>query len=365
MPVLTLVHDPDAAWLPEGGVAEVVLADSGEEMPGPVGLVRLQITDDAGRIFCMARSGGRPGWDLPTALVGSADPVVVIDDLTVAVFGTQQPVVLVGAVRNVSLAEGDYEWPSPVAYFCVYRPTTSSPPVVEGVWLTPVEAAVELYERHWWPLVTVDADAVRELSEELQIAWGYWLDGTDRDRVRVVDSAVEALVVGLDSPSLRELAGVDKDASWGEIDNLILRIVDELGVPHPTEESSLRLDLRRRSAKVLVGEVEPIDLAAWGHRRVGHDGPADLRALTLLDEEYTFLEEVVPYWVVEDRPAQMEALDRVVRDLAAAVVEGETDLSRFVPERWVTDAARTVGTAKPSPLSRVLKRCRLWGRNDA
>lgn len=345
MPVLTIVHQPDAPWLPAGGVAEVVLAGTGDEAPDPVGLVRLLVKDDVGRIFCVRRSGGRPGRDLPTMSVGNADPAAVIDDLARATFGTLQPVVPVGVVRNVVLSEGEYEWPSPVAYFCVYRPTMSPTPVVDGVWLTPEEAAAELSERHWWPLAVVDAEAVRALSEELQITWGYWLDGADRDRTRVVDSAVDALVAGLDSPSLRELAGVCGDETWSEIDNLILRIVDELGVPHPTEDRALRLDLRRRSVKVLAGEVEPIDLVAWGRDRVGHRGPVDLRALTYLDAEYSFLEEdVFPYWVVEDRPEQMEALDAVVRDLAAAVVAGETDLRRFVPQRWATDPATPAGS---------------------
>lgn len=346
MPVLTIVHHPDAPWLPAGGVAEVVLAGTEDAPPCPVGLVRLLITDDAGRIFCVPRSGGRPGWDLPTTPVGNADPAAVIDDLTLATFGTQHPVVPVGAVRNVVLSEGEYEWPSPIVYFCVYRPTTSPVPVVEGVWLTPEKAAAELSERHWWPLVTVDAEAVRALSEDLQITWGYWLGGADRDRARVVDTAVDALVAGLDSPSLRELAGVYGDETWSEIDNLILHIVDELGLPHPTEDRALRLDLRRRSVKLLAAEVEPIDLVAWGDRRVGYDGPIDLRALTFLDAEYSFLEDVLPYWVVEDRPGQMEALDLVVRDLAAAVVAGETDLSRFIPQRWTTDPATLAGNGK-------------------
>ena len=344
MPVLTIVHHPDAAWLPAGGVAEVVLADAGDEMPGPVGLVRLLITDDAGRIFCVPRSGGRPGWDLPMTPIGNADPAAMINDLTIATFGTQQPVAPVGAVRNVVLGEAEYDWPSPVAYFHVYRPTTSPAPLIEGEWLTPEEATAELSERHWWPLVTVDVEAVRALSEELQVTWGYWLDGVDRDRERVVNSAVGALVAGLDSPSLRELAGVYGDETWSEIDSLILHIVDELGVPHPTEERALRLDLGRRSVSVLAREAEPIDLVAWGRDWVGYNGPVDLQALTYLYAEYGFLEDVFPYWVVEDRPEQMAALDAVVRDLAAAVVAGETDLSRFVPQRWLTDPAILAGS---------------------
>lgn len=143
----------DAPWLPSGGVAEVVLAGPGDEVLGPVGLVRLLITDDDGRIFCVPRAGGRSGWDIPTAPIGHADADVAIGELTVAVFGTRQRVALAGAVRNVVPADVVYEWPNPVTYFCVYRPTASLPPVIDGSWLSAEEADVELAKRHWWPLV--------------------------------------------------------------------------------------------------------------------------------------------------------------------------------------------------------------------
>lgn len=144
---------PDAPWLPSGGVAEVVLAGLDDEVAGPVGLVRLLITDNDGRIFCVPRIGGRPGWDIPTAPVGRGEADAAVDELTVTVFGSSLQVVLAGAVRNVVPAEVEYEWPSPVTYFCVYRPATALSPVIDGVWLTSTEATAELADRHWWPLV--------------------------------------------------------------------------------------------------------------------------------------------------------------------------------------------------------------------
>ncbi|MFD4323385.1 hypothetical protein ACFWQC_02040 [Nocardioides sp. NPDC058538] len=291
--------------------------------------------DENRSIFCVPRTGGRPGWDLPTATVGGAREAEAIDALVTNVTGSTQAVELVGAVRNVVPASTEYEWPSPVAYFNVYSPKAQDlPPTIDGVWLTPEQATEELADRHWWPLAALDAEAARAARDDLLITWGYWIDDAERNRQRLIDTAVNALVVGLDSPHLRELAGADRDASWGELDNLILRIVDELGMPQPTEERALRLDLRRRAAQVLAGEIEPIDLAGWGHDKVGYDGPADLRALTRLDAEYSFLEDMFPYSVVENRPEQMARLDAVVRDLAAAVLAGESDLNRFVPERW-------------------------------
>lgn len=143
----------DAPWLPSGGIAEVVLVFRGEVVPGPVGLVRLLLVDEDGRIFCVPRTGGRPGWDIPTTPVSDAGADAAIDALTRVTFGTRQQVDLVGAVRNVVPPEVEYEWPSPVAYFSVYRPLNAPEPVADGVWLSAEEAAGELSERHWWALV--------------------------------------------------------------------------------------------------------------------------------------------------------------------------------------------------------------------
>lgn len=44
--------------------------------------------------------------------------------------------------------------------------------------------------------------------DELIIAWGLWVGGVEPDRDRVISSAVDALVAGLDSPGLCELAGL-------------------------------------------------------------------------------------------------------------------------------------------------------------
>lgn len=131
----------------------MVLAGLDDEVAGAVGLVRLLITDNDGRIFCVPRIGGRPGWDIPTAPVGRGEADAAVDELTVTVFGSSLQVVLAGAVRNVVPAEVEYEWPSPVTYFCVYRPATVLSPVIDGVWLTSTEATAELADRHWWPLV--------------------------------------------------------------------------------------------------------------------------------------------------------------------------------------------------------------------
>jgi len=63
-----LVSRVDAAWLPPGGRADVVLADADEAPPPPTCVVRLLATRDE-RVLTMRRADGR-GLDLPTRLVG-------------------------------------------------------------------------------------------------------------------------------------------------------------------------------------------------------------------------------------------------------------------------------------------------------
>ncbi|MFJ3405334.1 hypothetical protein [Promicromonospora sp. NPDC090134] len=324
-----------ASWLPPGGRAEAVLAAPNAPVPTPVGLVRLLVDDESGRLFCVPRTGGRPGVDLPTTAVTDGDTAAALDRLTRAVFGQACETTLVGFIRNTVPEGVVYEWPSPVAHFTVHRPASSGVlPAVDGVWLHPVWDVDQLSERHWWPLVAVDHDAAAAMSDDLLIAWGLWLDGVDRDRDRIVSSATDALVLGLDSPGLRELAGLDHAVDWGDVDSLILQAAVELHLPRPTNELALRAELERHARQILRGQETPGALTVWAYRRVGHEGPRELLALVRLDDEYAMLEEVPGYWEIPDRSEQVRALDEVVRSAAAAIVAGETDLSRFMPGRW-------------------------------
>ena len=156
--MLVVSSVPDPPWLPEGGRADVVLAAPGDEPPTPVGLVRLLVTGPHGRVFTVPRTGGRPGLDLPTAAVPVAASVRgVLAGLVSDVLGRTAPTVQLGFVRNTVPPGTVYEWPSPVAHFCVYRTVDPQSPVVDGTWLDRDTAAVHLAERHWWPLLAVEA----------------------------------------------------------------------------------------------------------------------------------------------------------------------------------------------------------------
>jgi hypothetical protein len=91
--------------------------------------------------------------DIPTRAVGGGAVHRVLDSLVIDVLGDVRRTVLLGYVRNVVREPpGDYPWPAPDACFAVWHCPLSAAGEPEGEWLHPVGAAIELGERHWWPL---------------------------------------------------------------------------------------------------------------------------------------------------------------------------------------------------------------------
>ncbi|WP_030528967.1 hypothetical protein [Phycicoccus jejuensis] len=146
-------HDP-CHWLPEGGVAEVVLAGSATP-PDPVALVRLAVTSpgpDGPALLVTERADGR-GPDLPTAVVGDTVGATV-RRLAGEVLTGHDPTRLVGWVRNtVPVDAAPYPWPTPVAHFAVWHVVAARDQLRTGRWLPLVETGSVLGERHWWPLL--------------------------------------------------------------------------------------------------------------------------------------------------------------------------------------------------------------------
>lgn len=65
-------------------------------------------------------------------------------------------------------------------------------------------------------------------GETLAEALAWWSIGVGRDRRALSDAAAQALVDGLDSAALRELAGIGVHDNPFEVDDLIARTVGEL-----------------------------------------------------------------------------------------------------------------------------------------
>lgn len=145
-----LLSRRDAAWLPDGGRADVVLAGAGAEPPSPTCLVRLLVTR-AGRILTVPRADGR-GLDLPTRPVGDGDVDGCVQTLMLEAVGRVHPTLL-GWVRNVVPGDPDgYPWPLPKAHFAVWHCQVPADGDPRGTWLDGPEAQTHLGGRHWWPL---------------------------------------------------------------------------------------------------------------------------------------------------------------------------------------------------------------------
>lgn len=149
-----LTSTPDARWLPPGGRADVVLAAPGDPLPEPTAMVRLLVTCGS-RLLLAARSGGRPGLDLPTTVVRPGEePGAALERLGTEVLGRSAPTALLGYVRNVvPRGAGDYPWPVPLAHFCVHHAEIDEGRTAGGTWLERDAAHADLAERHWWPLL--------------------------------------------------------------------------------------------------------------------------------------------------------------------------------------------------------------------
>lgn len=138
----------DAAWLPAGSRAEVILAKS---PPRPMSVVRLLILRK-GTVFCVPRRD-RSILDLPMQATSPSDVdgSRAIRALADIIVGRDADILFVGAVRNVvDVDDARYGWPTPHAHFGVWA--TDGAPIVDGAWVSVTEGS-PLADRHWFPLL--------------------------------------------------------------------------------------------------------------------------------------------------------------------------------------------------------------------
>ncbi|WP_435795746.1 hypothetical protein [Micromonospora zamorensis] len=116
--------------------------------------------------------------------------------------------------------------------------------------------------------VTEEGNGLAE--QRLYDAVAHWDTGTGYGVADLIHAACQALVDGLDSATLRELAGASvRDSSW-DIGDLVVRSLEELGVPYPgTVASGFALAAgggvaRRPGVDSLRLEVSPVPGDAGG-----------------------------------------------------------------------------------------------------
>ncbi|MCT2276752.1 hypothetical protein [Micromonospora chalcea] len=114
-------------------------------------------------------------------------------------------------------------------------------------------------------------------------------------------AAAQALARGVDSPSLRELAGLSKGQSREAVD-LFRQAMEELGSPVP-DESGARLHLMRvAAANIVAGEGDPEDLAHEIYWQSSHFLSPELREVG-----YRFLHLCAECGVPPDRTEEAVA----------------------------------------------------------
>lgn len=108
----------------------------------------------------------------------------------------------------------------------------------------------------------------------------------------VVDSACDALVAGLDTPSLRILAACTRAEADYDVHDLLPPALAELGLTlHPVGgEAGQEAAVRALARRMLAGEVKPWEFTSRIHRRYGHELPLTER-LAELDDAYGMLED--------------------------------------------------------------------------
>lgn len=113
-----------------------------------------------------------------------------------------------------------------------------------------------------------------------------------RDEIRpatreaLIDAAVQALVAGLDSPALAELAGRYPDDPWSVLDQTVDAVVQELELAVPTVEQAHLVLLRHRLEALLDGKLTARELTAWAHAEFGHEGIDAAQPFVTAHDEY-------------------------------------------------------------------------------
>jgi hypothetical protein len=124
--------------------------------------------------------------------------------------------------------------------------------------------------------------AVRSLAE----SWALWPRVPQRS-VAAIRAAAEAIAFEVDSPSLRELAGLsERHLDLDEVRDLLADALDELGVMavSPESDEGQLLALRYYCLEWREGRLGDEKLAEWAHAMIGHDGPLLAQELVELED---------------------------------------------------------------------------------
>ena len=164
---------------------------------------------------------------------------------------------------------------------------------------------------------TEETNDVTELQEPLELA-ALRLAIGEQPSEQLPMLAAEALARGLDSPSLREVAGISS-TEVREARDLFVVALTELGIDVPNVDDALWRLVRHIATQIVDGRVASYDGASWiwhhAYHRVEREG--DLRVFVGLASEW------------DDHPNARSNYERQIIEEAGAL------LAHPEPRRWV------------------------------
>jgi hypothetical protein len=139
----------------------------------------------------------------------------------------------------------------------------------------------------WWPFDETSPVNDDPVAEDLQDAGAMW--AVDRLSVEeIIDLAVDLLMAGVDTESLRVLAGVPKRDASIEVPDLLESTLGELGLaffePGSTTAKNAAAGVMARY--VQVGALAPRAFVEWMHDAFGHVDAGDLEIFSSLADGY-------------------------------------------------------------------------------
>lgn len=97
------------------------------------------------------------------------------------------------------------------------------------------------------------------MDELRELAWAYAANRKFPEDLPM--AAALALARGIDSPALRELAGLGRRSDTAEIHNLFEHALEQLEVAMPSPEQAARRDLHRLAGELVAGRRTPREVA--------------------------------------------------------------------------------------------------------
>jgi hypothetical protein len=151
----------------------------------------------------------------------------------------------------------------------------------------------------------------QEAERALSDAVAFWRlgPGVGAAASDLIDAATQALVDGLDSPTLRELAGESPRESWFVLSPMVERTLEELGIPDLLAKAPERAALEVMVRRFQAGSVNAHSLVCWAHQNIGHYGGPECQPFVDLDDMYEvadyvgYTEEELERWTAEEAEA--------------------------------------------------------------